>query len=144
MNTAQLLLGSLVLAGTSCLAANRGITPVATSSPLQALIAEEWAARMRDDPLLATQSDVHDYDHLLPSVAPGVYERQLQRDRDFQERLARLLNRPPSTKTFLVVEIFNYLHLYLAGSSESVLSRCWKLLVCESALTIRLKCIRTG
>jgi len=53
-------------------------------------MAEEWAARMRDDPLLATQSDVHDYDHLLPSVTPATYEWMFQRDRRFQERLAHI------------------------------------------------------
>ena len=60
------------------------------SQALQTLIAEEWAARMRDDPLFATQSGVRIYDHLLPSVAPAVYERQLERDRVFRERLAQI------------------------------------------------------
>ena len=37
--------------------------------------------------------NVHDYDHLLPSVTPATYERQYQRDRQFDERL-RQIDRP--------------------------------------------------
>lgn len=87
MKTMHALLGSLVLAGASCASAGRGGTPHVSTDTLQALMAEEWTARMRDDPLLATQSDVHDYDHLLPSVTPAAYEEQSQRDRRFEERL---------------------------------------------------------
>jgi uncharacterized protein (DUF885 family) len=85
----HVLLGSLVLAGASC-AAGTGKTPAPPANPLQLLLAEEWAARMRDDPLSATQSNVHDYDHLLPSVTPAAYDWQYQRDRRFEDRLAHI------------------------------------------------------
>jgi uncharacterized protein (DUF885 family) len=86
----QMLFGSLVLAGVSCATGRGGHAPAAPANPLQVLVAEEWAARMRDDPLLATQSNVHDYDHLLPSVTPAAHEWQHQRDRRFEERLAHI------------------------------------------------------
>jgi hypothetical protein len=90
MKTKHLIVGTLALAAASCASGNRGAAPAGSASPLQALMAEEWAARMRDDPLLATQSDVHDYDHRLPSVAPATFESQGERDRRFQERLAHI------------------------------------------------------
>jgi uncharacterized protein (DUF885 family) len=90
MKTMQLLLGSMVLASASCASGGRGRGTTPPGNPLQVLMAEEWTARMRDDPLQATQSDVHDYDHLLPSVTPATYEWQFQRDRRFQERLLHI------------------------------------------------------
>lgn len=36
------------------------------ATALRQLIDDEWAARLRDDPLFATQSAVRDYDALLP------------------------------------------------------------------------------
>jgi uncharacterized protein (DUF885 family) len=88
--TRHVLFGSLMLAGASCAAGGAARGPALSTHPLHVLLAEEWAARMRDDPLLATQSNVHDYDHLLPSVTPAAYDWQHQRDRRFEERLAHI------------------------------------------------------
>jgi uncharacterized protein (DUF885 family) len=57
---------------------------------LHQLFTEEWAARMRDEPLFATASDVHDYDDRLPAVTPADFDRRLQQDRGFQERLDKI------------------------------------------------------
>lgn len=57
------------------------------ATQLQQLFADEWSARMREDPLTATQSGVRDYDDRLPSVTPADYERRLAMDREFQKRL---------------------------------------------------------
>ncbi len=54
---------------------------------LHALFADEWAARLADNPLLATRAGVHDYDDRLPQVAPADFARRLDRDRAFLARL---------------------------------------------------------
>jgi uncharacterized protein (DUF885 family) len=57
---------------------------------LHQLFADEWSTRMRDDPLFATASDVHDYDDKLPSVTPADFTRRLQQDQDYQKRLSAI------------------------------------------------------
>ncbi len=57
------------------------------AAQLKQLFADEWATRMREEPLFATQSGVRDYDDRLPSVTPADYERRLVQDREFQRRL---------------------------------------------------------
>ena len=57
---------------------------------LHQLFTEEWAARMREEPLFATASDFHDYDDRLPAVTPADFDRRLQQDRGYQERLDKI------------------------------------------------------
>jgi uncharacterized protein (DUF885 family) len=57
---------------------------------LHQLFADEWSTRMRDDPLFATQSDVHDYDDKLPAVSPADLAREAQQDKGYQERLTAI------------------------------------------------------
>lgn len=71
-----------------------GATPGAdTPNPatqLRALIADEWAARLADDPLFATQSGVRDYDDRLPPVSPADHARRAAQDLAFSRRLAAI------------------------------------------------------
>lgn len=57
---------------------------------LRILFSDEWANRMRDDPLYATQSGVRDYDDRLPSVTPADYARRDQQDAEYARRLAEV------------------------------------------------------
>ena len=57
---------------------------------LHQLFADEWSTRMRDDPLFATISDVHDYDDRLPAETPADFARHVEQDRAFQQRLAAI------------------------------------------------------
>ena len=57
---------------------------------LRALFADEWASRMRDDPLYATQSGVRAYDDRLPAVTPTDFKRQNEQDHDYARRLAEI------------------------------------------------------
>ena len=57
---------------------------------LRALLADEWAARMRNDPLYATQSGVRDYDDQLPAVTPADFSRHEQQDAEYAHRLAAI------------------------------------------------------
>jgi uncharacterized protein (DUF885 family) len=56
-------------------------------SALDRLFADERAFTWREDPLAATNDDVHDYDDRLPSVTPSNQARRLEADRVFVERL---------------------------------------------------------
>ena len=57
---------------------------------LRALLADEWATRMRDDPLYATQSGVRDYDNMLPAVTPADFGRRERQDAEYARRLAAI------------------------------------------------------
>jgi uncharacterized protein (DUF885 family) len=59
----------------------------AASAGLHRLLEEEWAARLREDPLLATSVGDHRYDDCLPSVALADLERAAQRRRSTLTRL---------------------------------------------------------
>jgi uncharacterized protein (DUF885 family) len=54
---------------------------VAASPAFHQLLDDDWEARLREDPLLATATGDHRYDDLLPSVAPADLERAAQRRR---------------------------------------------------------------
>jgi uncharacterized protein (DUF885 family) len=58
-----------------------------TSGDLKKLFDDEWAWRMREDPLFATSVGDHRYDDKLPSVAVADQERRANDLRDFQKRL---------------------------------------------------------
>jgi uncharacterized protein (DUF885 family) len=79
------LLAAAVAAG----AAQTAVQTAATFASFHALLDEDWEARLREDPLLATATGDHRYDDRLPSVAPADLERAAQRQR---ATLARLRN----------------------------------------------------
>src|SRR5689334_15649849 len=59
----------------------------APSTDLKKLFDDEWAWRMREDPLFATSVGDHRYDDKLPSVAVADHERRANDLRAFQKRL---------------------------------------------------------
>ena len=54
---------------------------------LDALLADEWANRMKEDPLSATFAGEPGYDHLMPSVTPADHDRRAEQDAVFLGRL---------------------------------------------------------
>jgi uncharacterized protein (DUF885 family) len=56
------------------------------SEPLKKLFDDEWAWRMRENPLFATSVGDHTYDDKLPSVSVADEERRVKDLRDFQKR----------------------------------------------------------
>jgi uncharacterized protein (DUF885 family) len=62
--------------------------PSKADAVLRVLLADEWASRLQDDPLYATQAGVRDYDDRLPSVTPQDYKRHDERNHDYARRLA--------------------------------------------------------
>ena len=69
-------------------------TPVPDTSPtnaaetrLQRIIDEHWAYSLRENPLMATQAGVSDYNHQLPGVTAADRDRRLATEREFLARL---------------------------------------------------------
>jgi uncharacterized protein (DUF885 family) len=60
---------------------------LAASPAVGRLLEEDWEARLRGDPLLASSTGDHRYDDRLPSVAPADLARSAQRKRDTLSRL---------------------------------------------------------
>ena len=75
-----ILFGILVLAGGAS-----GLSD--ESQNLKDLLAEEWSARMTDDPLTATLMGHHEENHRLPDLTVGSLALSNQRDRSFRERV---------------------------------------------------------
>lgn len=57
------------------------------SDPLKKLLDDEWAWRLRENPLFATSVGDHSMDDKLPSVTIADYERREKDTRDFVKRL---------------------------------------------------------
>jgi uncharacterized protein (DUF885 family) len=63
------------------------LAAVTSAAAFHALVDEEWEARLREEPLLATSVGDHRYDDRLPSVAPAELERGVERRRATRQRL---------------------------------------------------------
>jgi len=64
------------------------LTALVVASPeLQRVLEEDWEARLREDPLLASSTGDHRYDDRLPSIAPADLQRAAQRRRETLVRL---------------------------------------------------------
>jgi len=63
------------------------LAAVTSAAAFHALVDEEWEARLREEPLLATSVGDHRYDDRLPSVAPADLRRGVERRRSTLTRL---------------------------------------------------------
>jgi len=86
-------------------AGNAGAT---AATRLRQLFAEEWAERLRADPLYATAVGVHDYDDRLPSVTSADFERQRREDEQFLQRLQALPRTALPPPEQLNYDLFGY------------------------------------
>ena len=75
---------------------------------LHQLFADEWSTRLRDDPLFATASDVHDYDDRLPAVTPADFARRLEQDRGYQQRLGAISRTALSHEDQVNYDLFEF------------------------------------
>lgn len=99
-------LALLLTAPASSAAASESATAQATE--LGKLFADEWAARLRDEPLFATQSGVNDYNDRLPSVTPADYTRRLKQDVEFQRRLKAIDRAKLDPESQLNYDLFEF------------------------------------
>lgn len=104
-----------------CAALIAMIVPAAAQTApdaLAALFQEERVVAWREDPLLATNEGVHDYDDRLPSVAPADFERRLANDRAFRARLAAIDRASLSHQEQVSYDLFDFIlaqRIQLAG-----------------------------
>ena len=61
--------------------------PAGASAAFRQLLDEDWEARLRENPRLATETGDHRYDDRLPSVAPADLEKAAARRRAVLSRL---------------------------------------------------------
>ncbi len=80
----------------------------AADESLRVLIADEWASRLKDDPLYATQSGVRDYDDRLPAVAPEDYARRDLQDAEYVRRLAAIPRAALTPANRVSYDIFDF------------------------------------
>jgi uncharacterized protein (DUF885 family) len=89
--------------------------PPKADAALRVVLADEWASRLRDDPLYATQEGVRDYDDQLPRVAPADYKRREERDHEYARRLAAIDRAALSAANRVNYDVFDFeLHHRLA------------------------------
>jgi uncharacterized protein (DUF885 family) len=75
---------------------------------LRQLLADEWAERLRADPLYATAVGIHEYDDRLPAVAPADFERERRQDEQFLKRLQAIARAALPTAERLNYDLFAY------------------------------------
>src|SRR6185369_1943467 len=78
---------ALVAAAVVAAGAMQAAPPARESSAFRELLDEDWEARLREDPLLATETGDHRYDDRLPSVAPADLAQAAARRRAVLARL---------------------------------------------------------
>lgn len=72
-----------------------GVVPAGAQQPsaeqqMDALFADEWSTRLRENPLLATSMGVSDYNHRLPGASFDDIERRRRQAAAFMDRLSRI------------------------------------------------------
>ena len=76
---------------------------------LHALFADEWAARLANDPLFASDMGVDTYNDTLPDVTPESQRRQLDEDRGFLARLAAIERSALTPEDQLNLDLFEFI-----------------------------------
>jgi len=95
---------------------------------LDALIAEEWEYRVREDPIFATRCGDHRYNDRLPSLKEADFERRAAQARDFLTRLASIPREdlPPAARLnadFFQTELESQLAEFQFGAHFTPLAR---------------------
>lgn len=88
------------------------ILVAACTSPeeeLHQLFEEAWDFRMQENPLQATNVGVHDFNDRLPSITEEDYQRRLNEQRDFLERLGGIPREQLTRQDQISYDIFEQL-----------------------------------
>jgi len=103
-----------VLAATALLALSAVLPAAAQGTPgerLRRVFADEWEARLRDDPLLATGVGDHRFDDRLAETGPAAARRRLEAARTF---LARVIDYMARNSALTLTNITNEVDRYIA------------------------------
>ena len=76
---------------------------------LHQLFDESWAFQLEEDPLYATNVGVHDYNDRLPSETEEDYQRRLNKEREFLNRLEEIPREELSRQDQISYDIFEQL-----------------------------------
>ncbi len=77
----------LIIALSACAPAPATSPAKTAESRLQAIIDEHWDYSLRENPLMATQAGVSDYNGQLPRVTDADRQRRLAAEQEFLHRL---------------------------------------------------------
>ena len=109
MKHAHLTLVALFVLATGAGAASAPVPePSPANTALQTLLGDEWQARLKADPLAATQAGVRTYDDRLPDVAPAQLARQDDQDRAYAQRLTVIDRAALTPANQLNYDIFSF------------------------------------
>ena len=82
--------------------------PSEAAQALHKLFADEWAARLADDPLFASDMGVDTFNDVLPDVTPESHRRQLDADRAFLARLEAIDRSALNREDQLNYDLFDF------------------------------------
>ena len=94
-----------------------------SDAKLDSLMAEYWDFALEEDPLLATQAGVSDFNDRLPSVTPADNKRRLQTLRRFHGRTTDIDPDTLSDNGRINAELFAWVLEDAIGANELALSR---------------------
>jgi uncharacterized protein (DUF885 family) len=75
---------------------------------LQQLFADEWSARLAQNPLFASRMGIADYNDLLPDMSPDAQQRNLDEDLAYLERLEMIDRSALSQEDQTNYDLFNF------------------------------------
>lgn len=90
---------------------------------VDAIVAEYWQYQLRENPLLATQSGVSEFNDRLPSVTPVDRDRRLQSEQRFRRRIRDIDHSRLSTDARVNAELLEWVLDQSIGAAELNLSR---------------------
>lgn len=76
---------------------------------LHQLFEDSWNFQLQENPLQATSVGIHEYNDRLPSVTQDDYQRRLEQEREFLERLGEIPRDQLSRQDQISYDIFNQL-----------------------------------
>ena len=90
---------------------------------VDAIVAEYWQYRLQENPLLATQSGISEFNDRLPSITPADRDRRLLSEQRFRRRIRDIDSARLSTNARVNAELLEWVLDQSIGAAELNLSR---------------------
>ena len=94
-----------------------------SDNQVNTIVAEYWQYRLQENPLLATQSGISEFNHKLPAVTPADRQRRLQSEQRFRRRIRDIDHSRLSTNGRVNAELLEWVLDESIGAYELNLSR---------------------